>query len=274
MAVDLAPTEAPVTVNGTLIDERAIGREMQYHPAPSPREARTAAAQALVVRELLLNAAAELGITEPDPPARDDPGPSETREEGLIRTVLAREVRTPEPDAEVCRRYYDNNRQRFRTPDMYESAHILIMANPDDEEAMATARSRAETVLARLREAPETFEALAVEFSDCPSASEGGHLGRVARGRMVPEFETMVFNLEQGQICPVPIRSRFGYHVARLDRREDGRQIPFEAAYQKIAQYLGERVWRRAVAQYVSLLIGQAEISGLEMAGAKSPLVQ
>ena len=91
----------------------------------------------------------------------------------------------------------------------------------------------------------------------------------------MPEFETFLFNLEPGQICPVPVKTRFGYHVLRLDRRIEGRQLPFEAVRDRIADYLREHVWRRAVSQYLQLArVGQAEIRGIELNGASLPLVQ
>src|SRR5690606_4978266 len=87
----------PVLVNGVEISAEAILSEMQYHPAPSATAARHEAARALVVRELLLQAAEKLGISEPEP-LHTGEGTAETREEALIRTVIAREVKTPEPD--------------------------------------------------------------------------------------------------------------------------------------------------------------------------------
>jgi peptidyl-prolyl cis-trans isomerase C len=72
----------------------------------------------------------------------------------------------------------------------------------------------------------------------------------------------------------VAVKTRFGYHVLRLDRRIGGAQLPFEAVRERIAAYLREHVWRRAVSQYLQLLVGQAEIEGIELNGASSPLVQ
>jgi peptidyl-prolyl cis-trans isomerase C len=262
-----------VWVSGVEIPAQAIHSEMQYHPAPSVAEARFAAARALVVRQLLLEAAARLNITEPDPPQAGD-GPAETREEALIRTVIVREVRTPEPDEASCRRYYETNLRRFRSEDLYEGAHILFSADPSDAPATASAKERAEAVLASVLDRPQSFADMARQYSDCSSGKQGGNLGQIARGGAVPEFETFLFSLEEGQICPLPIRSRYGYHIARLDRRIEGRQLPFEIVRDTIAGYLAERVWRRAVGQYICLLIGQTEVRGIELHGATSLLVQ
>ena len=80
--------------------------------------------------------------------------------------------------------------------------------------------------------------------------------------------------LEPGQLCPVPIRSRYGYHVLRLERRVDSAQLPFEAVQAKIAAYLEERVWRQAARQYIQILAASAEIQGIDLKVAASPLVQ
>jgi len=264
----------PVFVNGVEIGDHAINSELQYHPAGSVEEARAAAARALAVRELLLQAAAQRGIDRPDPPEQGQEDERETDDEALIRTLIAREVATPEPDVETCRRFYQQNLKRFRSPDLFEAAHILFPADPKDAEASARAKEQATAVLAEVLAAPQRFADLARARSACTSAAHGGNLGQITRGQTVPEFETFLYNLEPGQICPVPVKTRFGYHVLRLDRRIEGRQLPFEAVRDRIADYLREHVWRRAVSQYLQLLVGQAEIRGIELSGARTPLVQ
>ena len=50
--------------------------------------------------------------------------------------------------------------------------------------------------------------------------------------------------------------------------------MPFEAVREKIADYLAESVWRRAAAQYVSILAGRASITGVDLGASATPLVQ
>ena len=76
---------------------------------------------------------------------------------------------------------------------------------------------------------------LARELSDCPSGTQGGNLGQVSRGSTVPELETFLYNLEDGQLCPVAVESRYGFHVVRLDRKLPGRDLPFETVAARIA---------------------------------------
>ncbi|WP_143272521.1 peptidylprolyl isomerase, partial [Brachyspira hyodysenteriae] len=68
--------------------------------------------------------------------------------------------------------------------------------------------------------------------------------------------------------------TRYGFHVIRLDRRVAGRSLPFERVRDRIAGYLATSVGTRAVAQYISILAGRAQISGISFGAASSPLVQ
>lgn len=57
-------------------------------------------------------------------------------------------------------------------------------------------------------------------------------------------------------------------------RAAAGDLMPFEAVHARLAAYLEAASWQRAAGQYVQLLVGQAQISGIDIAGTQSPLVQ
>lgn len=259
---------APVSVNGVPIPRDAIAQEIQNHPASKPLMAWQAAARALVVRELLLQEASRIGL-EAQPQA-DDEGRLETTQESLLRQLAESEIVTPEPDRDVCRRYYENNITRFRTSDIYEAAHILIAACADDTAGFAEARSRAEAILARLNERAELFAELAAMHSACPSGKQGGNLGQISAGQTTPEFERSLVALAPGEMTAAPVASRYGLHIIRLDRKLDGRTLPYKMVSERIASYLKDRVQRRATAQYIARLVSRAEITGIEIEGAQA----
>jgi peptidyl-prolyl cis-trans isomerase C len=248
-----------IRVNDVEIGAAKIAEEMQYHPARSPEEAQRAAAEALVVRELLRQEACAQGFGDGD---------------DAVEELLEASVTTPEPDEASCRRYYENNKKRFRSPDLAEAQHILIAAAPDDSEERAKAKAEAEDLARRAAADPAGLAALAREHSDCPSGKNGGLLGQIGRGSLVPELETYIFAMNAGETCPVPVASRYGWHVVRVLERADGRELPFESVRETIARYLTEASWRRAVSQYISLLAGRAAIEGIALRAAHSPLVQ
>lgn len=248
-----------IRVNDVEIGAARVAEEMQYHPAASAVEARRAAAEALVVRELLRQEARAQGFGDGDDAVED---------------LLEAAVTTPEPDDASCRRYYESNRKRFRSPDLIEAQHILIAAAPDETEDRAKAKATAEDLARQVTTDAAGFAELAREHSDCPSKANGGHLGQIGRGSLVPELETFIFAMKPGEICPVPVPSRYGWHVVRVLERAEGRELPFESVRGTIADYLTESSWRRAVSQYISLLAGRAAIEGIALRAAHSPLVQ
>lgn len=262
------PKGQGVRVNGVAIPRDLISREVQHHPSRTPADARKAAARALAVRELLLQEARRLDIS--GEPMADGEGRRETDDEAAIRTLVAQEVQTPQADAATCRRYYEQNRGRFRSSHIYEVAHILFGASKADAAGYAQARAAAEAALAVLREHPERFAELARTHSACSSASHGGNLGQITAGQTTPEFEAAVAALEPGTISPEPVATRYGFHIIRLDRKHEGRELPFELVAGRIAEYLQESVQRRALAQYIARLASAARIEGIDLAGAEA----
>ncbi len=261
-----------IRVNDVEISNSAITAEMQHHPASTSDEAYHEAARALVVQELLLARARVLAI-EPEI-RRDQSGRLETVDDAMIRALLEVEVVVPKAEDTEVRRYYENNLARFRSPDLFEAAHILLSASFENGEKYAEASRLAEQLISILSERPMAFDDLAREYSDCSSSSEGGRIGQIARGETTPEFETFLLNLDEGQLCPVPVKTFYGVHVLRLDRRIPGRQLPFETVQERIEDYLHETVWQRAVAQYIRMLAGVAAIEGIAFDQASTPLVQ
>lgn len=254
-------------VNGTEIGEREIAAEMQHHPAPSAEAAWQEAARALVVRRLLLDEAQARGI-EADPDSELLP------DEAVIEALLDQAVTVPEADEATLRRWYEANRSRFRTKELWEASHILLAADPADGSARAAAEARAQGLLAQVLADRDSFEALARAHSACPSGKDGGRLGQVTRGSLVPEVETFLAAMAPGQICPVVVKSRYGMHILWLHQRAEPRELPFEAVRDTVARYLHDASWRRAVHQFIAVLAGRAQIEGVEMEGAETPLVQ
>lgn len=261
-----------VSVNGVAIARAAIARETQNHPAAKPIEAWQAAARALVVRELLLQEARRIGMTAE--PAMDDEGRRETEEEALVRGLVEREVKTPEAETEACRRYFAFNRERFRTPDLFEARHILLAAAPRDAKGRVEAAARAEAMIGEIRKDPGAFATLAAAVSACPSGATGGSLGQIGPGQTVAEFEAALGALPVGEVAPAPVETRYGFHIVQVDRRIPGRELPFEIVQPRIAAWLGERVRHAAIRQYIGILAGRAEIVGVDLAAQSSPLVQ
>jgi len=252
-----------VSVNGVTIPRDDIARETQNHAAKTPIDAWKQAARALVVRELLIQEAKRLGVVAE--PVKDDEGRRETDDEAAMRALMEREVVTPVADEAACRRYYDNNRAKFRSPDLFEARHILLPVDPKDKAGRSVTLEMARAALAELKQSPERFSDMAAAISACPSGKTGGCLGQIGPGQTVPEFEKALASLAVGSLAVEPVETRYGFHIVWLDRRIKGRELPFEMVEERIAGWLNEKVRRVAVQQYLTILSERASIEGIEM---------
>lgn len=266
------PRPDEVRVDGVVIPRTAIAREIQHHAAKTPVEAWHAAARALVVRELLLAEARRLAVL-PQPERAAD-GTRETDEEATIRALLEQEVSVPKADAATCRRYFEQNRAAFRSDDLYEVSHILIPAPAADEARRSVAQAEAGAVLDSLLAGQATFEELARVHSACPSREVGGSLGQIGPGQTVAEFEAALSAIAPGEVHPHLVSTRYGFHIVRVAQRICGAELPFETVEAAIAAHLEAISWHIAMRQYVSLLAGRADIRGVALEGAATPLVQ
>ncbi|OMH39214.1 hypothetical protein BGP75_05300 [Motiliproteus sp. MSK22-1] len=253
-------------VNGVVISEEAISKEVEHHPAESLQYAVNKAAEALVIRELLLQKARAEGLGGDGDISSED-------EETLISTLLDQQISTPKANESDCKAYFEANREKFKSPVLLEASHILLAAAPDDDEKQIEMKALAEELIATLKSQPEQFASLAQLHSACPSKDIGGSLGQLSKGSTVPEFEKVMFAAAEG-LFDKPISSRYGYHVLRVDHRVEGEPLPFEAVEDKISHYLDHQVYRRAISQYIGILAGEAEIEGFDINAADSPLVQ
>src|SRR5665213_3070189 len=160
----------------------------------------------------------------------------------------------------------------FATGELVVARHILFHVAPCTP--IPALRDKAETTLSDLLRAPDRFESLARECSNCPSAQHGGNLGQIQRGEMVPEFEQVLFNGTWSGIHGQLVKTRYGFHIVAVDQRAPGRRVPFDAVQHQVAERLRISVLERALAQFVAVLAGQADVRGVDLGATPTPLVQ
>lgn len=150
-----------------------------------------------------------------------------------------------EIDEETLRAEYEASLAEYTVDEQVKARHILFRVPPGaPEEDKAAVRERAEAALQRLG-AGEEFAALAAELSDDPTASAGGDLGWVTRGRQVEGFDEVAFALEPGQRSDV-VETEFGFEIILVEERRDQQVQPFEEVRGQLAQRLA---WDRAEAR-------------------------
>jgi len=259
-----------LSINGITVPEDALAREAELFGDAPERDA--AARRAVAVRELMLQRAGELGLLEGGAPRERVTFASRADEDAIIGAVMDAEVRVPQPADAECRRYFDAHPERFTSGELIEARHILFAVTPGTP--VPALRSHAERILGELIANPAPFAERARELSNCPSGAQGGNLGQFGRGQMAPEFDRALFGKPDVGVLPRLITTRYGFHIIEVVHRISGRALPYEHVRAHIADYLATRAEERALAQYVQVLAGRAEIEGVELAAAESPLVQ
>lgn len=188
-------------------------------------------------------------------------------ERGLFLLKLNRVMQAAATDANLeslAREYYRANPDKFSRPEQVRASHILVSTEDrTDEEALALT----EQILSDLEADPGRFEALVEEYSDDPSAeSNNGNLGFFSRGRMVKPFEEAAFGLDKPGELTGPIKTQFGYHIIRLEKRRAESKQPFEVVKAKLMEQERKKVENRAREAYLSRIRSAENIQSNEEA--------
>ncbi|MDR3604702.1 MAG: peptidylprolyl isomerase [Syntrophaceae bacterium] len=161
-----------------------------------------------------------------------------TRNDLLARLLLDKSTKdTPVPTEADAKKYFEQNKTEFSTPESVKLHHILLENEKD-----------AKQVLARLKKG-EKFADVASQVSICPSKTNGGDLGWMPRGSLVPEIEEVAFKMKKDQI-EGPVKSKFGYHILYLEDKKPAE----EASFDQVKDYIIEQLkYQKQQEQYEKL---------------------
>ena len=146
---------------------------------------------------------------------------------------------------------YENDIERYRSRETRETSHILLPTGGDESDSNQL--EKAQSLVTQLRGGAD-FAELAKEHSKDPgSASNGGSLGEVEPGAMVPEFDRATFALAQGAISE-PVKSQFGYHIIKVDEIIGGIVQSFDEVKVEIETAERKRLAQDILIERVELL--------------------
>ncbi len=146
------------------------------------------------------------------------------------------------------RQRYEAAEARFLSPELRNASHILLEIT--DERSDSEAQSLAESLISQVNEG-EDFAELAKTYSADPiSAEAGGDLGWIEPGQMMPAFEQALYDLAEPGAISSPVKTRFGWHVIRLDEIQAPQGLSFDEARDQI---LAEYIEQESEALYIEL---------------------
>lgn len=169
------------------------------------------------------------------------------REQALVMRLREQvvQVDTTFDDAEVTRRWASEGPGAE-----IRARHILLRVPAEGSDAQRDSVVQLAESLRTRAAGGESFAALAQQYSQDGSASQGGDLGFFSRGRMVEPFENVAFSLEPGEVGPV-VETPFGYHIILVEER---RQQELGGDREQFRQFLVQQAVEQAELKYLDSL--------------------
>jgi len=150
-------------------------------------------------------------------------------------------------DALIGEVYLNQLIEQNLTPGVVERRYQeFLKKNPPVEEVRARhvllkTETDAKNVIGHI-DAGKAFEAAAKEFSTGPSAANSGDLGYFKRGDMVKPFSDAAFAMKAGEVTPIPVKTRFGWHVIKVEDRRTVTPPSFEEIRPRILRDAGRAI--------------------------------
>jgi len=115
--------------------------------------------------------------------------------------------------------FYDNFKDSLpEQPESAKLSQIFFKIEPS-QGTIDSLKNLTQMILEKAKTG-EDFSELAKKYSEDPSAKEGGDLGFLKRGEILPEFEEKAFSLKPGEISDV-VQTPLGFHIIKLDEKKD-----------------------------------------------------
>ena len=176
----------------------------------------------------------------------------ELRVEAILEKVATRAAKVSDVDVELYYRYHPD---QFRRPETRLARHILITINETIAENTRTAAGqRIGAIAARLAKEPQRFEEQALKHSECPTALDGGKLGDLPRGKLFPELDKALFELNAGEVSGV-LESELGFHILRCDAVNEAGVLSFTQASPHIHKLMEQKRKRACQQAWVKQLL-------------------
>jgi len=173
---------------------------------------------------------------------------AEMEKSEIIDRQVRRKVNITDEDVE---RYYKLNSKNYRGNERARIRHILLpLAESAPTEQVQTAMAKGKDLYQRIT-AGEDFAVLAREYSEGAGRNDGGEIGWVSRGTLIPGIEEVAFQkLKVGQVSE-PFRTSMGVHIVKLEGREDGGVVPLSTVAPRIKEELLNKALQERFARWL-----------------------
>lgn len=165
------------------------------------------------------------------------------KESMLINYAGEKAIASARVDEPEARAYFDEHKAEFTTEESVNASHILVKSEEEAKE-----------ILAKINAGEVSFEDAAKEHSTCPSKENGGNLGDFGKGQMVPEFDSAVFAMTEGEITAEPVKTQFGYHLIKLNKKTEAKPMEYAEVKDDLKNMLLNEKRRKAYESKINQL--------------------
>lgn len=163
------------------------------------------------------------------------------------------------------RKFYDDNKEQFAKAGSVHLRQIFFVLPPNaNEEQQQRVAAVAQRAVGELQSG-NSFAQVAKKYSQGPEAEDGGSLGWMRKGQMIPQLEEVAFSLRTGQVGP-PVRTAAGVHILMVDEMKASEYVPLEQVEPQITERLYAQAVEERFQDYVEtdLTAGHAIVRRLE----------
>ncbi|PKN37663.1 MAG: hypothetical protein CVU62_08025 [Deltaproteobacteria bacterium HGW-Deltaproteobacteria-2] len=184
----------------------------------------------------------------------------EIRTQMMRARLLRREIKSKVivTDEEIGE-YYNKNRQDYEGEETVRIKQLLLLKPPKaDSNAITQVRTGAMQLHKRVI-AGESFDLLIVKYSQGPAAAQGGDVGFIGRGTIIPEVEKVAFSLPVGQISEV-IESSVGFHIIQVVDKKGAGLKPITAVREEIKTKIEDEKLDKKFEEWIASIRAKSHI--------------
>ncbi len=253
-------------VNGEVITLRELRNRLDNLTGEREGDQRLPelALRELIKEHLLLQKAREMGLHPPHSildlmaeeihgktPLQTGPSKEEVEEKlarlWLLGKVTERLCPPPSITEREARRYYKSHKGKYKIPERVVARQIVVTSKKDAQEVLKALKSR-----------KTRFQVMAKKYSIGPEGEKGGLLDPIYKGEEPPGFH-ILFALKKGQLSPI-VRSPYGYHIFKLEKREKAEIFPFSQVKEEIKRHLQSSQMEGCLDKWLTLAMQKGEI--------------
>ncbi|WP_199614532.1 peptidylprolyl isomerase [Paenibacillus alkalitolerans] len=162
-----------------------------------------------------------------------------------LTKLLAPQIKITDED---LKKYYDENKEQFSTPEQVRASHILVET-----------KEEAEAIVKQLKEGADFAELAEEKSKDPGSAAKGGDLDFFGKGQMMPEFEEAAFKTPVGELSGI-VETDYGFHIIKVTDKKEAKTPTFDEKKEEIRETLVQQQTNEKSQAYIEELRSKAKI--------------